>query len=431
MPCYTSFAQQTDDSVAKHVCRFAYPLGSAEIRLELGNNAQVLARLDSFIRSAVINSQLHIRRIRLAGYCSIEGSYAFNERLAYDRVDSFRDYLSVNYPGLYRYPVDIVWVPEDWGGLAKLVRDSELNEKEEAIKIIHKIRAFDAREALLAKLNNGMPYWYMKRFLFEQLRRVEIEIEYENFPLRQLYDKNDPLIYQVLEKTLLPEPLNRVETEVVSKPAETPAVKRTPAKEEAEEPEAPSGKRVFEHEYLKKPQWAVKTNLLLLAGVQADLSYTAFTPNFALEYYISDHWSVEFGAMYAHWRYNNGREFHGISGYRLEPRYRIGFPFPNDRIGAYVGLYGRVGDYDRQISDDDAKPTVNHTGRYWDAGMSAGLTFFFGRNVGMEMGARAGYLSTNPMRYAVGEGYKVFERNEPSYRKMKITDLNVSFIYRF
>ncbi|MDR0745897.1 MAG: hypothetical protein LBF17_05325, partial [Mediterranea sp.] len=214
MPGHALFAQQKESGdnsacTAKHVCRFAYPLGKSDIHLELGNNAEVLSLLNSFIRSAITDSRMRICRIRLAGYCSIEGSYAVNERLAYDRVDSFRGYLRATYPELYRYPVDVVWVSEDWEGLSRLVRESELEEKEEALDIMRCIRSFDTREFLLTKLNGGRAYWYMERYFFDQLRRVEIEIEYDmtqaqaraQAQVQVPGEKADPLIYNVLENT--------------------------------------------------------------------------------------------------------------------------------------------------------------------------------------------------------------------------------------
>jgi hypothetical protein len=434
----------------KHVCRFVYSLGRAEIRLELGNNAEVLTRLDAFIRSTVIDSNMHIRRIRLAGYCSIEGSYALNERLAYNRVDCFRDYLSVKYPELYRYPVDVVWVPEDWGTLSRLVRGSELKEKEEVLGIMRNTQSFDARESLLIKLNGGRAYWYMQRFFFDQLRRVEIEIEYDTNPFGRLYEKVDSLIHNVekaaekaVEKAVAkssgkisgnaenqlkkdseaqkkdPETLDKVLNATVNRLVEE--------NKKNKKSEKSSEYRVFENGTLNKPLFAIKTNALLLAGVQSDFSYTTPVANIALEYFIIPQWSVELGAMYSYWHYNSKQEFQGISGYRLESRYYLGLPGWMD---VYMGLYGRVGDYDLRTLDS-SQSKVNRTGEYWDAGLSAGFTFYLGKNWAIEAGARAGYLQTDAISYTPEGKNNWFKSNEPPYHKMRITDLNVSFIYRF
>jgi hypothetical protein len=184
-------------------------------------------------------------------------------------------------------------------------------------------------------------------------------------------------------------------------------------------------------------RFALKTNLLLLAGVQSDFKYTTPTANLALEYYITDHWSIEAGAMYSYWHYNSGREFQGVSGYRLEPRYR--YAFPGDRFEAYLGVYGRMGDYDSKSvdssqltvdSDNGVQPTVNYTGDYWDAGLSAGVSIRLIGNLGLEAGVRAGYVSSDPYKYTRDNYYNWFD-SRWIYWKVGITDLNLSLFYRF
>jgi hypothetical protein len=189
------------------------------------------------------------------------------------------------------------------------------------------------------------------------------------------------------------------------------------------------------------PRFVLKTNLLLLAGVQPDFTYTTPVLNGALEYYLSDHWSVEAGAMYSYWRYNSNREFQGLTGYRLEPRYRL--RFLNTRFGAYLGLYGRVGDYDSMTLDksqltnvnSNAQPTtgyqlstVNYTGRYWDAGLSAGFTVKIVGGLGLEVGVRAGYVRSSPDKYIRRDGQNWFE-SRGKYSKTRVTDLNLSITY--
>jgi hypothetical protein len=126
----------------------------------------------------------------------------------------------------------------------------------------------------------------------------------------------------------------------------------------------------------------------------------------------------------------------------LEPRYRLAFP--NDRFGTYLGLYGRVGDYDSMRTNDNgqmtndnsnAQPTtgyqlstVNYTGRYWDAGLSAGFTVRLVGGLGLEVGARAGYVRSSPEKYIRRDGQNWFE-SRGKYSKTRVTDLNVSLTY--
>jgi hypothetical protein len=427
-PCAGQVTKQ--DSLFRHIshemsvgfsCHFTYAQGSSAISSGLGNNVEELEKLEKFISSALAHPNLYISRIRLTGYCSVEGSYARNEALAYERVEGFYAYLRDHYPGLYRYPHDRAWVGEDWDSLVRLVRQSPLDEREEALEIIRNIRTHGEREALLAKLNGGRTWFYMNNELFAQLRRVELRVEYTA-------TKPEEATTPTVEPTI---PIPTAEG-AVSTPL-SPSISRPPSSLEEGRGEAarstvdswPSGSRM--RPVRPVPVFALKTNLLLFAGVQSDFRYTAPVANAALEYYINDHWSVEAGAMYSYWRYNANREFQGISGYRLEPRYR--FDFIPDRLDIYLGLYGRFGDYDRRI--DNGQLTIdNYTGKYWDAGLSAGFTVNLVGGLGLEVGLRGGYVRSSPSSKYIREGdYNWFESSR-EYRKVRVTDLNMSLIYR-
>ena len=358
------------DSLYQHIsregsarlsCHFTYARGSSIIYSDLGNNAAELSRLDSFIHYAAAHPEYSIKHIRLTGYCSIEGRYSDNENLARDRVNGFFRYLRDFHPALYRYPYDIAWVAEDWKTLSQLVRDSHLNERQEIIEIIRKVHTFDDREALLMKLNGGHAYREMEATLFPLLRRVEIEIEYtaQGSPAatRQLSPseekqqsekktvssgaKPDPLIYNVLDKTT-PQVTHQGTNTLKDGHQQDTHPQATPS------PSERGGERL--------PRFCLKTNLLLWAGVQSDFTYTTPVANVALEYYITPHWSVEVGAAYSYWHYDNNREFQGISGYRVEPRYRM--PFANRKVEAFAGLYGRFGDYDRRTRPQGNPPLL-------------------------------------------------------------------------
>ena len=74
-------------------CYLNYPQGSAKIIPDFENNSSELRKLDDFIRQVFRDSLIYVDSIRLSGYCSIEGSYGVNERLAKTRVMGFKNYL--------------------------------------------------------------------------------------------------------------------------------------------------------------------------------------------------------------------------------------------------------------------------------------------------------------------------------------------------
>jgi hypothetical protein len=463
-------AQTESDSLYRHIsremsaewsCYFTYAQGKGFFSAEMGNNAAELKKLDVFIRLALAHPTLYMSRIRLTGYCSVEGGYARNEFLSRQRVEQFYLYFNKQYPQLYHYPQDLAWVAEDWGGLSKQIRKSPLKDRDDILEIIRKVPVFDTREALLKKLNGGRAWLYMERELFPGLRRVELRIDYSTTPVVTISEH-----YNI-------KPLNATDTVALPPEPPVPVVPEPvvvalpqPAPKEREPEHATPDSIIIVSDSIstasdslsledgrRKPiRFALKTNLLLLSGVQSDAKYTTPVINAALEYYITDHWSVEAGAMYSYWHYNSRREFQGISGYRLEPRYRFARPYdrvvgiPCNHFEIYVGLYGRTGDYDIKTvdssqpavdSDNGAQPTVNSqlstvnsTGDYWDAGLSSGFTFRIVGGLGLEVGARAGYVHTKSIYYTPKDGDNWY-KSEKKYNKLRVTDLNLSLIYCF
>lgn len=417
------------DSLRQHISRemsasasfrFTYPQGSSVILPGLQGNALELERLSAFISQALSYPEYSVSRICLTSYCSIEGDYSRNEALSRDRVEQFYLYLRECYPALYRFPHNLAWVAEDWAGLSQLVRDSDLGERDEVLSIIHKVRVYDDRELLLVKLNGGQVFRRMERTFFPRLRRVELRIEYRLASHAVVEDvPADPLIYNVLEKEPLPDLHHNRSL-------------------------ALAGERMMRQgwEYYVKPapdvpscRFALKTNLLLWAGVQHDLRHTAPVANAALEYRIDAAWAVEFGAMYSYWHYRSNRLFQGLSGYRIEPRYYV--PVSGKGIEAYVGLYGRFGDYDLRDAvesydsgDNTVRASLNYTGDYWDAGLSSGVFIKLAGGLGLEAGARAGYLRTNAIGYTVDTRYNLYH-SEKKYNRIKITDVGLNLVYRF
>jgi len=433
------------DTAVQHTFSFSYVSNNTENMDALGDNATELSRMNELLQPTPGERRNSILRIRITGYASIEGDYRTNEYVARSRAENLQLYVLSHYPDMALVAMDIAWVAEDWDGLAKLVRASDLNERAEVLEIIRKIQKTEVREELLRKLNGGKPYVRLRKEVLPQLCRVEVTIDtgepvtnnYDtgegNTSLQQAEERNDirtePRNSAPARDNRYGDPKNidkdmGIGTVTVNKPQGLSSLR----KEEYPKGEAAGNEA--------QPVFAIKTNILLWAGVQHDAKYTTPVANVALEYYISDHCSIELGAMYSYWRYNSNQKFQGISGYRIEPRYC--FVFPNNRFGAYLGLYGRVGDYDlRAVESNAAQPTVNYqlstvnyTGDYWDAGVSAGVTLHLVGGLGLEIGGRAGYVSTDVMHYTVDGSKNRFTHKEP-YGKIRVTDLNLSLIYRF
>jgi len=422
------------DSLHRHISHemqteftlcLSYAQGSAFIVSNLDNNQNELDQLTHFLRQALSHPALYVSKIRITGYSSIESDYAKNEALSRERVEHFHRYLQKTYPELQHYPFDLAWVAEDWNGLSKLIRESDLNEREEILEVIRKVRVYDDREMLIKRLNGGSAYRKMEATMLPKLRRIELRIDYQTTPtansLHSVLPEEEPV------QPTLPELEDTYNDASDFQNNRSLALAVASRREPHVSSQTTHGS--VSHGILPQQvavRFALKTNVLLWAGVQHDFKHTAPVANVALEYYISNHVSLELGAMYSYWRYNSNQKFQGISGYRLESRYRISLPATRGRMEIFLGLYGRVGDYDIRKKNN----TINYTGDYWDAGLSTGFTVNLVGQLGLELGTRAGYVKTRPIKYEMDNQYNWFE-GRYKYYQFKVTDLNVSLVYRF
>lgn len=441
-------------------CYFSYPQSGWQIRKDYGENARELEKLDKFMRSSFADTLIYVRRITLTGYCSIEGSYALNEKLAHDRANGFRNYLDVEYGLARRYPVEVNYIGEDWDKLRELAAAStSLPGREEVLAIIDNTDIFKGREKKLMDLQGGVPYNFMMSGIFPLLRRVEIVVEYD---LHRIIEER---YRRKLTEAEFQEILIRERAAAEAAELRLAELRRQEAEqqqraeqmrleaERAEQARREEAERLREQQFREKwlaeraakkqaqraareqrnrltPLLAVKTNLYAWAGMTPDFDYTAFTPNLSAELFFARRWSAVASAAYANWDYDSDRGHWGISAYSIEPRFWVN---GDGRYRwCYVGVYGQLGDFDNRSTDSGriAESTGNCTGTYWEGGLSAGCYFLLNAHWGIEVGLRGGYRSSDVNAYEVEAPYHYFDRNfrENSFG---VTGVNISISYRF
>lgn len=142
---------------------------------------QLLAAVDEIQRS----SDSRIERVVIAGFASPEGGIAVNTRLAGDRAETARRYLTEN-SSLRGDQIEIFNGLVDWLGLKTMVEKSDMAYKRQILEIIDNVPVWDAqrntgRLGQLMRLGGGEPYRYMFRNFFPELRNAAfIKIYYRN-----------------------------------------------------------------------------------------------------------------------------------------------------------------------------------------------------------------------------------------------------------
>lgn len=480
----SNYRQVITDGSKSLSCYLNYPQGSAKIIPDFENNASELEKLDAFIRQVFRDSLIYVDSIRLTGYCSIEGSFNANERLAKSRALGFQSYLDNEYDLSHRYPIRVNWIAEDWDMLRKLVAESDMRYRNEVLDLITNVGVFQGREKKLMDLAGGVPYKYMLKTFFPALRRVEITVNYdlrrileeklqtklsqEEFEAALAKEREEALAEERrLAELAAMEESARIEAERAAREAERlEAVRkaqeeaRLQAQRKAEEEARVEAQRRAEEEArieaqrkaeeaarLKKkesrklyPVFALKTNLVAWAGVvpsgAASFNRTTFMPNLEGEVYFGDRWSVSASALYSNWKYKSKTKLWGYTAYSVEPRVWI----KGDRLfrGFYVGLYGEAGDFNKQENPDrdvDDHSAVDVTGDYWDAGLSIGYMLSLSKHWCVELNLRGGYRSASYDKYthyvAPDDTFNYDDDQHGKKNEFGLTGLRLNVVYRF
>lgn len=168
-------ASATTESV---VLYFDYPIGKDDIHPDLKNNRYEIDKIDRLIAPLQRTHFASVKSIRICGYCSPDGNYGDNERLAEARSRFFSIYLRSMY-GVPRGLVKVSSVAEDWEGLVDLLMRDNPPYRDAALRVISRYGIFNGREKYLMELQGGSPYKDMLRHFFPKLRRIVVIVRYE------------------------------------------------------------------------------------------------------------------------------------------------------------------------------------------------------------------------------------------------------------
>jgi outer membrane protein OmpA-like peptidoglycan-associated protein len=148
-------------------------------------NAVSLEEMLASIRLIQSSSDSRVRMVMIAGFASPEGTFDYNDRLAFDRSTVVKRYIMDN-AGMADENIAIYNGSEDWRGLRMLVELSDMPSKQRVLEIIDTVPVWDSasqrgRERELMNLDGGAAYRYMYRNFFPLLRNAAyIKIYYDN-----------------------------------------------------------------------------------------------------------------------------------------------------------------------------------------------------------------------------------------------------------
>ena len=162
----------------KFTLRLHYKAGSSVLLRDFDGNPDQLAAFAGFIDRMRRDTSIVIQAVHIRGYCSVEGTADFNNRLSYARAQGVASFFRYRYPALAEL-LRIEGRGEDWEGLLTLVEEAYgLESQDEIVHTILNVGVYEGREKMLMMLSGGRSYRWMERELFPELRRIECQVDY-------------------------------------------------------------------------------------------------------------------------------------------------------------------------------------------------------------------------------------------------------------
>lgn len=154
---------------------FIYPTGKYVFEKEYQGNAARMQSMMRLVDSLQSNQGMKLEKIVITGYSSPSGNLTSNEWLARKRALQMKQRL-VERRKLNPAFIEIRTVGIDWQGLRELViKDPNIGNKEEIIKILDRKSTSEQRELLIKKLPQ---YDYLQQHLFPVLQKVACQFFY-------------------------------------------------------------------------------------------------------------------------------------------------------------------------------------------------------------------------------------------------------------
>jgi len=157
-----------------------YHINRYDIDPAYTNNRHTLNNLIATIEIIREDLTTEVTRVVVAGFASPEGPFKFNDRLAWERAVSVKQYI-MNASGLADELISIYNGSADWQGVRLLVsKDHTMPGRKEVLHILEHVPVSE-RMSAIRQLQNGAVYDYMATQMFPRLRNGSF--------IRVFYDK--------------------------------------------------------------------------------------------------------------------------------------------------------------------------------------------------------------------------------------------------
>ncbi len=370
-------AQVQTDSVKVY-----YRVEKAILDPSFHGNGATMERFLNRLKEITADERYQKFSFHIRSYASLEGPFSLNRHLYEERTREFLDYIhrhGIHLPGKIN-----VWQNNcyNWEELERRVQSSSIPYREEVLDILRNTPEWshdkngyrtEYRKQRLIALRGGVPFRYMKRHFFPEMRysAVLLTCEFAESAL--------PLLSPA------PAPPNR-EAFLADMPDSLSPVSWVSAQQ--------------------KPFYmAVKTNLLYDA---------ALIPNIGVEFYLKDGWSIGADWMYGWWKKDRIHWYWRAYGGDLTVRKWLGRKAEEKPLqGHHIGIYAQVLTYDFETGGRGymgGKPGGTLFDQaHFGAGIEYGYSHPIARRLNLDFTIGVGYLGGKCYEYLPIDNHYVWQ----------------------
>lgn len=384
-----------------------FRVGESRFEPNYQGNAERMLFMRDFLRDLIRDNMVVIDSVVIRAAASPEGNPAVNKRLSDQRAAAIYNQVVSLVPELAT-KILTYSMGEDWEGLYQaVVDDPNVPDRQQVLDILTLSSNRNGRESFLRDLHGGNAWRYIAANILPKLRSCGLTlVHYRRLdqiqeevvvPARDtVYIIQRDTIY-INEPVLVASPEVSCDTVVVAMPITLVSV-------------APPGKLTSRVQPNDRPIWALKTNLINWALLQA---------NVEAEFYIGNHWSLNFEYQVAWWK--NVARHRYYQYMHCGPEGRYWFKGNGQFRGHYVGLHVGFGLYDLSSGISKDEPIGKSTyldyqgfqGEFAIAlGISYGYVWKIGKYLNLELGLGFGYIMTEYRRYNYQDTHYVYQATE-------------------
>lgn len=395
----------TKKSIQESCATINFRFGKSLVENGYMNNSAELTKMKEVFSRISNDPKATIDSVSILAVGSPDGPYEYNKKLASERAQALKGYISSEYPEAKSAHFVLNTVPEDWTGLRELIAaDANVPAQQKALDIIDSDISSTAKENKLVALNGGKTNQYIRA--------------------QKMYAKLRVGASCTVWYTIVTD-----EAAIAAAEAAKLAEAKRLADEAAAAEAAKRASEVVEEEVIvAEPIVSIKERKPVTMGIKTNVPLLAATVlNLGVEFGFGGRYSVDIPVIFSPYKVSDRYKFKVAT---IQPEFR--FWLKNNTKGSFFGIHAHTGVASIVTPVFLEKDYCYRTGRkpMYGFGISYGYKFRLAKHWGLEGTIGGGYANIRYNMIPVN-GNTASQINNVKKNYWGITRAQINLIYNF